>query len=257
MYLETADLYRAYGAYYLQYAPRAVAPLPGARSNVDFAQALAVRMGLNDPIFGMSHDAMLGAMFDGASGQVAALDPVALKTAGAVSLAPDGPQQFRTPSGRLEFYSAALAAQGLPPMPDWTQDPDEQREAARWKLRLLTAPGYFQSHTVYSRVEFLRRREGPAICILHPDDATARDLSDGQRVRLFNDQGEVVFTLHVSDEVQPGVVLVPGQRPDSEAVSGTINMLCADRYTDMGEGATYQSTWLDVAAYAEAPQVAA
>jgi hypothetical protein len=76
-------------------------------------------------------------------------------------------------------------------------------------------------------------------------------------VRLFNDQGEVVFTLHVSDEVQPGVVLVPGQRPDSEAVSGTINMLCADRYTDMGEGATYQSTWLDVAAYAEAPQVAA
>jgi len=25
----------------------------------------------------------------------------------------------------------------------------------------------------------------------------------------------------------------------------------------MGEGATYQSTWLDVAAYAEAPQVAA
>ena len=32
----------------------------------------------------------------------------------------------------------------------------------------------------------------------------------------------------------------------SEAVSGTINMLCSDRYTDMGEGATYQSTWLDV-----------
>jgi hypothetical protein len=41
-------------------------------------------------------------------------------------------------------------------------------------------------------------------------------------------------------------VLVPGQRPTGEAVSGTINMLCSDRYTDMGEGATYQSTWLDV-----------
>ena len=46
--------------------------------------------------------------------------------------------------------------------------------------------------------------------------------------------------------VQPGVVLVPGQRPIGEAVSGTINMLCSDRYTDMGEGATYQSTYLDV-----------
>jgi hypothetical protein len=69
---------------------------------------------------------------------------------------------------------------------------------------------------------------------------------------LFNDLGSVVFALRISDEVQPGVVLVVGQRPDSEAVSGTINLLCSDRYTDMGDGATYQSTWLDVAAYQEA-----
>jgi hypothetical protein len=32
-------------------------------------------------------------------------------------------------------------------------------------------------------------------------------------------------------------------------VSGTVNMLCDDRFTDMGAGATYQSTWLDVAAW--------
>jgi len=55
--------------------------------------------------------------------------------------------------------------------------------------------------------------------------------------------------LRVSDEVSPGVVLVPGQRPDEETVSGTINMLCSDRFTDVGEGATYQSTFLDVAAW--------
>jgi len=28
-------------------------------------------------------------------------------------------------------------------------------------------------------------------------------------------------------------------------------MLCSDRYTDIGEGATYQSTWLDLAAWWE------
>jgi hypothetical protein len=67
--------------------------------------------------------------------------------------------------------------------------------------------------------------------------------------RLFNERGSVGLVLHVSDEVPQGVVLVPGRRPDDEAVSGTINMLCSDRYTDMGEGATYQSTstFLDVA----------
>jgi anaerobic selenocysteine-containing dehydrogenase len=97
-------------------------------------------------------------------------------------------------------------------------------------------------------VSFLRRREGPPCCILHPDEARARNLSDGDHVRLFNDHGSVGLVLRVSDE-QRGNVLVPGQRPDSETVSETINMLCSDRYTDIGEGATYQSTWLEITAW--------
>ena len=68
-------------------------------------------------------------------------------------------------------------------------------------------------------------------------------------MRLFNDLGSVGLVLRVGDEIQPGVVLVPGQRPDAETGSGTINMLCSDRFTDLGEGATYQSTWLDIVAW--------
>ena len=84
--------------------------------------------------------------------------------------------------------------------------------------------------------------------MLHPDDAAARGLSHGQTVRLSNDRGSVALVLHVREEVRPGVVLVPGQRPDEEAVEGTVNMLCGDGFTDMGAGATYQSTWLEVRA---------
>ncbi len=113
-------------------------------------------------------------------------------------------QEFRTPSGRLEFYSEQMAASGLPPMPDWQPDPDEERDAARWPLRLLTAPGYFQAHTAYAGVEFLRRREGPPCCILHPDEAARRGLADGAKVRLFNERGAVGLVLRVSDEVLPG-----------------------------------------------------
>ncbi len=51
IYLETEDLYRAYGAYYLQYAPAAVAPQGEARSNMRVAQELAPRLGLNLPIY--------------------------------------------------------------------------------------------------------------------------------------------------------------------------------------------------------------
>jgi hypothetical protein len=65
---------------------------------------------------------------------------------------------------------------------------------------------------------------------------------------LVNDRGSIGLVLRISGEVRPGVVLVPGQRPDGETVTGTINILISDRYTDIGEGATYQSTWLDITA---------
>ena len=252
-YLETEDLYRAYGAYYLQYAPAAVPPQGEARSNFRLAQDLAQRMGLNELIYRAAPQNALAALLDGAKGAVAGLDPERVRKAGPIRLAASEGQHFATPSGKLEFYSEQLAAQGLAPMPDWRPDPGEQRDAARWPLRLLTAPGYFQAHTAYAGVDFLRRREGAPVAIIHPAEAASRGLKNGAKVRLRNDRGAVGLVLKVSDEVQPGVVLVPGQRSSGETVSGTVNMLVSDRYTDLGDGATYQSTFLDVEAWGDNP----
>ena len=248
-YLETEDFYRSYGSYYMQYGHRALAPLGEARSNVEVAQALATRLGISDPIFRMAPETIVQELFRGATGRVAQFDPATLRDRGPINIAPPPGQTFRTPSGKLEFYSETMHKQGLPPLPDWEPDQQEEQDSRRWPLRLLTAPGYFQSHTAFSTVRFLREREGAPYCILHPDEARSRNLQDGQRVRLFNDRGAVGLLLRVSDEVQPGVALVPGQRPDEETVAGTINMLCSDRYSDIGEGATYQSTFLDVSAW--------
>jgi anaerobic selenocysteine-containing dehydrogenase len=247
VYLETEDLFRAYGAYYVQFAPRAATPRGQAWSNVRLAQELARRLGLTDPIFRMTTEEMVRTAFVGATGPAAAIDPDGLRTAGPVKVDPYvGGQRFATPSGKLEFYSTWLEKQGLPPMPDWHDDARETAQASRWPLRLLTAPGYFQSHTAFSGNGALRRREGVPVAILHPADAARRGLRAGERVELHNDLGVFGARLHVSDEVAPGVALVPGQRPSSETESGTVNHLCDDRLSDLGEGATYQSTFLDV-----------
>ncbi|HEY6980663.1 molybdopterin-dependent oxidoreductase [Reyranella sp.] len=252
-YLETDDLYRAYGAYWMQWGQKAAEPRGQARSNFDVAQALARRMGISDRIFGLSPQEAVKELFNGATGPAAKANPETLLTGQPIPIAHDWKgQPFRTPSGKLEFYSEQLAKQGLPAMPDWNQDPIEEADGSKWPLRLLTAPGYFQAHTAFSGVGFLRKREGEPFCILHPDDAKERGLAEGSNVRLFNDRGEIGLVLRVSDEVRPGVVLVPGQRPTSEALAGTVNMLCSDRYTDIGEGATYQSTFLDVGPWTEA-----
>ncbi len=246
-YLETDDLYRAYGAYWMQWGQKAAEPAGQARSNVDVAQALARRMGLTDKVFTLSPQNVAKELFKGSTGPAAKADPARLFAGEPIHIKHDWDgQPFKTPSGKLEFYSEQLARQGLSPVPDWQPDPVEAEEAATWPLRLLTAPGYFQAHTAFSGVGFLREREGRPFCILHPEDARKRGLNDGDEVRVFNGRGEIGLMLKVADEIQPGVVLVPGQRPSGEALSGTINMLCSDRYTDMGEGATYQSTWLEV-----------
>ena len=246
-YLETDDFYRAYGTYYMQYGRRAVEPQGQAWSNHRLTQTLAARLGVTDPVFRMTPQDLVREMFKGATGAVAGIDPASLLDGTPVSIGTRTGQIFPTPSGKLEFYSETLAVMGLPPLPDWRPDPAEAKQAGA--LRLLTAPGYFQSHTAFSGVAFLRGREGAPHAVLHPEDAASRGLVHGQKVRLRNARGELGLILHVRDEIQPGVVLVPGQRPDSETVGGTVNMLCAGAYTDMGEGATYQSTWLEVSAW--------
>ena len=246
-YLETEDLHRSYGTYYIQRAAEVVPPQGESRSNRWVAQQLARRLGVTDAIFSMSTDELIAEVFRGAQGTVTTIDPARLADHRAIKLPlPEGGPRWATPSGRLEFYSAQLEAQGLAALPDWVADPDDAAAAKRWPLRLLTAPGYYQSHTAFAGNETLRRRAGTPECVLHPADARARGLRDGEDVTLVNDQGEVRLRLRISDEVGPGVVLVPGQRPADEAGGTTINMLCSTRYSDLGEGATYQSTRLDV-----------
>src|SRR5439155_6908754 len=128
-----------------------------AWSNFRLAQELARRMGLADPVFRMNPQEATAELFRGAAGAAATLDPKEVLAGRPLRYGAEGGQQFRTPSGRLEFYSEQLAAAGLAAMPDWQPDAEEERDRARWPLRLLTAPGYFQAHTAYAGVDFLRR----------------------------------------------------------------------------------------------------
>ena len=220
-YLETEDLFRAYGAYYVQFAPQAVPAQGEAWSNVRLAQELARRLGVRDAVFSM------GTAGSGARG-LRRRDGA--RRGHRSRRAQDGrADQGRSLSGRPAIRDAvgkarvllgALASQGLAPMPDWHEDAEETTLGQRWPLRLLTAPGYFQSHTAFTGNQALRRREGAPVVILHPADAGRRGLQPGDGVELFNDLGTVSMRLRVSDEVAPGVVAGPGQRPAGEACRG-------------------------------------
>jgi anaerobic selenocysteine-containing dehydrogenase len=245
-YLETDDLYTSYGTYRLQYGTKAVEPPGEARSNAWVARELARRMGIAAPVFHAPEREVIRDLILGATGITRGLDPDEVLSGKPIRLQPPAVQEFATPSGRLEIRSEALAAEGLPALPDWRPEPEDAPADPRYPLRLLTAPGFHLSHTTFSGTRFLESRAGESGCVLHPDDAASRGIADGDLVDLKNARGRITFRAKLGTETLPGVVLVVGQRPAGDAASGTINMLCGVELTAIGAGATYQDTWLEV-----------
>jgi anaerobic selenocysteine-containing dehydrogenase len=230
---ESEDFYRSYGSYYMQHSTQVLPPMGESRSNVWLVQQLAARLGLHDPAFRRSVDEYIALLLEGSG-----FAPEQVLGAGPVRLTYDhkGPET-------TYFYSEAMAKDGLPPLPTYTLE----AAPAGWPLRLLTAPGHAQHHTGFAGVEGLLQVEGEPRCLLHPADAGARGLESGDPVTLWNERGQVGLYVTVTEDTQPGVVVVEGHRNRSRYRSGgPLNALTSDRLTDMGEGATYQSTWVEI-----------
>ena len=82
---------------------------------------------------------------------------------------------------------------------------------------------------------------------MHPDDAAARGLSDGDEVRIFNALGEVRCSLQVGAWIRPGTVVLPKGLWRKHTANGyTANALAPDTLTDLGGGACFNDARVDV-----------
>jgi anaerobic selenocysteine-containing dehydrogenase len=239
---ESEDLYRGYGTYYVQYSPQVIPPVGESFSNLRLIQELARRLGLTDPVFQRTPREHIAALLAGARGPTATVTLERVLTGEPIKL--PYPQ---TGPAVTYFESAAMAAAGLPALPEWQPDPAEPPADTPWPLRLLTVPGHAQSHTAFAFAERPRRQAGEARCVLHPDDAAARGLQEGDSVALVNERGHVGLRLRIAADARPGVAVVEGHRNRAGYLSGgPLNVLTSDTLADFGEGATYQSTWVEV-----------
>src|SRR3989344_2370054 len=114
--LEHWDVHLSYGHTDVLLNRPAIAPQGQARSNAQIFRDLAARMGFAEPCFAESDEALCRQAFGDA------VDYALLESQGFATLAlPDAPfaeGNFPSPSGKCEFYSARLAAQGLDGLPD-------------------------------------------------------------------------------------------------------------------------------------------
>jgi anaerobic selenocysteine-containing dehydrogenase len=92
------------------------------------------------------------------------------------------------------------------------------------------------------------RKLEPAIGMIemHAIDADSRGIRSGDRVRAFNQRGEIVLEAKVNGSVAPGVVAARLDWARFGHGTRNINVLTSEKLTDMGNAATFYSVCVEV-----------
>ncbi len=254
--LEHWDVHLSYGHTDVLLNRPAIAPQGQARSNAQIFRDLAARMGFTEPCFSDSDEALCRQAFGDS------VDYALLESQGFATLAlPDAPfaeGHFPTPSGRCEFYSARLAAQGLDGLPDHLPNYELQGTDARYPLAMISPPARNFLNSTFVNVQSLRNIEGRPVLEIHPDDAEARGIANDAVVRVFNDRGSYLCHATISRRARPGVVNGLGIWWRKLGLSGTnVNEVTSQALTDLGRGPTFYDCLVEVAAYRAPPALPA
>ena len=246
-HFEHADLYPAYGQHWLQRAEPVIPPQGEALPNTEIFRRLAARFGFTDPIFGASDAELMDDALDPDDRRLAGVRPSTLPTDRALAMTIDGEDAVmfgnvfpKTPSGKVELASTYLERKYGARLPSWR--PVE----SRYPLALISPAS---DRRITSTFGGLHVGDGPPPLEMHPDDARARGLHDGMRVRVWNDLGEIRLPLRISDAVVRGVVAtLKGAWLATSERGQTVSALCPAHHADISEGACYNDARVEVAA---------
>ena len=256
--LEHDDLHKAYGHLYATYNRRAIDPLGEALPNSEIFRRLAAAMKLDFPELKESDEELMRAALAGTGETMRGITLEALREHGSVRINVPFPHlPFRrgatlhTPSGKIEIESEQVGALGLDPLPDYVppyeseeRDPDLAR---RFPLALISPPAHAFLNSTFVNVASLRRSAGKPTLEIHEDDAQARAITDGARVKVFNDRGTFTADAVVTDRVRPGVVSAPSVWWGKLTADGAnANQTTSQALTDIGRGATFYDNLVDV-----------
>ncbi len=243
-FLEHKDFQGAYGHYFLQLSEQAIAPLGEARSNVWLFSQLGQRMGFTESCFRDSVEDLMGQALGEHAEELATKKRIRQQSA-AEAFA-NG--IFATPSGKIEFYSDALAAQGLEPLPTF-HPPDESRRGAdshTFPLEFLPRKADNYMNSTFANLPGHQKMESPGLVAMHAVDASARRIRDADWVEIYNARGKIRMRARIDGSVPAGVVAASLNWNKLSTGGNNVNALTSERLTDLGRGATFYSTLVEV-----------
>ena len=154
-----------------------------------------------------------------------------------------GNMKFETPSGKIELWSdRAAKLWGVNPLPAYKPLNDFGEE--HLPLRLMTPNIASRIHSQFGNLQVIRSVVEEPAWEMSVADARRRGLRNGDMVRVFNSRGEVRGRVRVTARVRNGSLVFPNGIWMSEG--GGVNMLIAPSETDMGHGAAFHNTRVDM-----------
>jgi anaerobic dimethyl sulfoxide reductase subunit A len=245
--------------HYVIFMRQAIPPVDECRNDFDICSDLAGRLGIED-YAGKTEEEWLRELtrdtiddFDtfrerGLARLPAPDDAVAF----ASQIRDPERHPFTTPSEKIEIYSMAIAANPDPyglgpisPIPTWIPDAED----GRYPLRLVTPKSRARTHSIHDNQPMLMRADRDDVWI-HPADAAARGIVDGQPVRVFNARGATVTPARVTDRIAPGVVCIKegvwfALDASGADTRGCSNVLTADRASPAA-AATFNTCFVEL-----------
>lgn len=235
--LEHLDVMGAYGHRHLQLNRPAIAPRGEAVPVTELFRRIGRALGLDHPCLDDTDADLCEQAIDWARAGTS-LDELATgrpaRSPDAASPCADG---FPHRDGRFHF----AGARGDDP-PRLVALPDDGHP---W--RLLSPSGHRMISTTFANADSARRAEGPPAVTLHPDDAAARGLGNGDRARVVNGRGAFDAVVAVSDDAAPGTAWTASVRWLSDhAAARNVNVVVGPGLTDRGGQATFYDAQVDV-----------
>ena len=248
-HFEIDDLYPSYGHHWLQRGEPVIKPVGESLPNTEIFRRLAARFGFDEPCFAATDAELMDDAIDPDDPRLGGVRPSRIPITNATEMrGRDGRPMVlfenvfpATPSGRIELKSETLAKKWgeAALLPGW-------RERHSPRPLMLISPA--SDKRISSTLGGLPASAAAPPLRMHPSDATARGLASGARVRVWNELGEVILSLTVTDAVAPGVVASEkgawlSTSPTGQTISALVS---AEMRADLAEGACFNDTRVEV-----------
>lgn len=143
---------------------------------------------------------------------------------------------FRTPSGKVEFYSEKAKSHGYEPLPVHREPPEslvsKPHLATKYPLVGTTRRSGAYVHTRFRNTPSLRRRDPDCLIRINPQDAEERGVREGDQTLVESPEGSITVKAKVTTETRPGLVVIDfgwGNPWDQQA---NVNILTSDEGRD-------------------------